>query len=92
MTDKKPEDKADKPPKEIHITIDRQKFALPEQSLTGATLRELAEPDVGPDRDLFLESGADEEDVLIGAADEVHLRNGMHFFTAPASIQPGRAG
>ena len=84
-------EKATKPPKDVRFTIDRQKFKMPAQELTGAVLRTLAEPNVGADRDLFLETEGATEDQPIGDADSVMLKDGMHFFTAPASIQPGRA-
>lgn len=84
-------DPGDKKPKQIDFTIDRQSFEVPKQPLTGALLRDLAEPNIGPDRDLYLEAKGDKEDKLIELSQEVQLKDGMHFFTAPASIQPGHA-
>jgi hypothetical protein len=78
-------------PKEIEIKIDRQKIKLPKQDLTGQILRTLAEPDIGADRDLYLEGKGHDEDQLIENDESVHLKDGMHFFSAPASIQPGHA-
>lgn len=77
-------------PKTLSIHIDRKLYKTSSESLTGAELRALPEPDVGAQLDLYLEvPGGD--DRLIGAADAVELENGMHFFSAPSTINPGRA-
>lgn len=91
MSDHQDNANAQKPPKEIEFTIDAQIFLLPKQELTAENLRVLAEPDIGPDRDLYLEGKGHHEDKLIAAGEVVQLKDGQHFFTAPATITPGRA-
>lgn len=85
-TEKKPE----KPDKQIVIHIDRKQFKVDAESMTGTELRTLPEPDIGPEFDLWLEVPAGEDD-RIDADEQVQLKNGMHFFTAPSTINPGRA-
>lgn len=83
------------PPHEDHqqitIVIDREHFRVPERSITGAELRNLPNPPIGPDRDLYLEVKGPGDDRLIEPTDVVELEEGMHFFTAPATITPGDA-
>ena len=56
--------------------------------MTGAELRRLPHPPIGPDRDLFevVPGGSDKK---IADGDVVEMRNGLRFFTAPAQINPG---
>ena len=73
---------------EIVIFIDRKEYTAPSEEMTGAEIRALPNPPIGPDRDLWLEvPGGDDE--KIGDDQVVELRSGMHFFTAPATITPG---
>jgi hypothetical protein len=74
-------------PKMFEIKIDRMNYKV--SVLTGAQLRQLPEPDIGPDRDLF-EVVPGGSDVKIEADAKVEMRNGLRFFTAPAQINPGR--
>jgi hypothetical protein len=57
-------------------------------TMTGAELRALATPPIGPERDLFevVPGGTDRK---IEDGHPVTLRNGMRFFTAPSHINPG---
>lgn len=73
----------------VKIRIDREDFTVTQQFLTGAELRALPNPDIGPDRDLFevVPGGSDKK---IELTDRVEMRNGLRFFTAPAQINPGR--
>ncbi|QIG97603.1 multiubiquitin domain-containing protein [Bradyrhizobium sp. 6(2017)] len=70
------------------IKIDRTEFKVKEHFLTGAQLRALPNPPIGPDRDLFevVPGGSDEK---IADTQEVKMRDGLRFFTAPAQINPG---
>jgi hypothetical protein len=72
------------------IQIDRVHYTVEQPSLTGAELRGLVNPPVGPDRDLFevVPGGTDRK---IEASDVVQMRNGLRFFTAPSHINPGGA-
>jgi len=76
-------------PVEFHIKIDRIEYRVTQEELTGAQLRQLPKPPIGPDRDLF--------EVIPGQADRkiddtyvVEIFNGKRLFTAPAHINPGR--
>lgn len=83
---------AKKPPKsdkQIVIHIDRKQFKVAEGEMTGAQLRVLPDPDVGSEFDFWLEVPGG-EDRQIGNEESVKLKNGMHFFTAPSVINPGR--
>ena len=75
-------------PKHFDIQIDRQHFKVEAPSLTGAQIRQLPSPPIGPDRDLFevVPGGPDRK---IADTDVVQMRDGLRFFTAPAQINPG---
>jgi hypothetical protein len=70
------------------IKIDRIEYQVHERKRTGAQLRNLVHPPVGPERDLF-EVVPGGSDVKIGDEIEVKMRDGLRFFTAPAQINPG---
>lgn len=71
------------------IKIDRAEYKVHERKLSGAELRALPRPAIGPDRDLFevVPGGSDRK---IEASAEIKMRDGLRFFTAPAQINPGR--
>ncbi len=77
-----------KPDKEFVIHIDRKQFKVDRSPITGAEIRQLA--GLGPDVDLYLEETGDAEDRLIADDEPVDLRNGLHFFSTPRHITPGR--
>lgn len=79
-----------KPEKRAIIKIDRTEYTVHEKSLTGAQLRALPRPPIGPERDLFevVPGGTDRK---IENSPFVKIRDGMRFFTAPAQINPGAA-
>lgn len=83
--------KPEKGPNQYRIQIDRVHFTITESELTGAELRQLPEPPIGPDRDLFevVPGGTDEK---IEDTASVQIRNGQRFFTAPSQINPGAGG
>lgn len=72
----------------FEIKIDRTHFKVDEAYLTGAQLRLLPQPPIGPERDLFevVPGGSDEK---IADTQKVKMRDGLRFFTAPAQINPG---
>ena len=76
--------------KQIVIHIDRKPFKVEQEELTGTELRELPDPHIGPEFDLWLEVPGG-EDRRIEDGESVKLREGMHFFTAPRVINPGRS-
>jgi hypothetical protein len=77
-----------KKPKEYKIKIDRVEYEVSQRELTGAELRRLPSPPIGPDRDVFeVVPGQPDQKVEDGAV--VEISNGKRFFTAPAHINPG---
>lgn len=72
----------------FRIKIDRTDYEVRERFLTGVQLRQLPKPPIGPDRDLFevVPGGTDKK---IADDEEVRMRDGLRFFTAPAQINPG---
>ena len=73
----------------IPIKIDQRPYKAPKSPMTGAELRTLAEPPIGTDRDLFLEVPGPGDDQRVGDAQPVGLKPGMHFYSAPKTINPG---
>lgn len=73
----------------IPIQIDHKPYKAPKTPMTATELRVLADPDVGSDRDLFLTVPGPADDDLIEDGSSVNLTPGMHFYTAPRSINPG---
>jgi len=70
------------------IHIDKAEYRVDGPTITGAKLRAVPPTPIGPEFDLYEEVPGG-EDVLIREDMVVHLRSGMHFFTAPANINPG---
>ena len=90
---KLPSDPSPPRPGDLTIRIDRKEYRvsrnlLNDGKMTGAQIRRLADPDIGEDRDLFevVPGGSDRK---IESDDEVVIRNGLRFFSAPAQINPG---
>ena len=77
--------------KKVTIHIDKETFQVEQASMTGAELRRLPTPPVGPDRDLFEVVPGPADDLRIEDNQSVELKDGMHFFTAPSTINPGDA-
>ena len=75
-------------PVKFQIQIDRIHYTIEQAQMTGAQLRNLPQPPIVPDRDLFevVPGGSDRkiDDTAI-----VEMRNGLRFFTAPGTINPG---
>jgi hypothetical protein len=72
----------------FEIQIDRHHYTVTLHEMTGLQLRHLPKPPIGPNRDLFevVPGGSDKK---ISDDQEVKMRNGLRFFTAPAQINPG---
>jgi hypothetical protein len=74
---------------EFDIHIDRKPYVTSRHEMTGAELRHLAGL---PDNvDLYREEEGDIEDELISDGDLVKLRPGLHFYSTPSHVTPGRA-
>jgi|GEM_PF-540743 len=85
----KPQSKPDST-KEIPIKIDETPYKAPKEVMTGAELRQLAKPPIGPDRDLRLVDPGpqDDIDIDIDDTDAVTLKPGMHFKSRPRAHVP----
>ena len=70
------------------IQIDRKRYKWSDKVITGSQIRRLAQPPIPPERDLFkiVRVGSDQK---IGDNDEVPVHDGLRFFTAPSTINPG---
>jgi len=73
----------------IVIHIDKKKYEIKGTQITGAELRELPEPDISAEYDLFevVPGGEDRE---VKDSDAINVKDGSHFFSAPRNITPGR--
>lgn len=94
---KSPEDlrpPGDKDGDELHpgekrtIVIDGKKYRAPAPAMTGAQLRRLADPNIGPEYDLWQEIPGD-EDNLVDDKDRIKLHDGMGFYSSSRDINPG---
>jgi hypothetical protein len=81
--------KPDKDDKFIPITIDTRPYKAPKTPMSAKELRELADPDIGADRDLWRTVPGPADDVLVNDGSSVDLEAGMHFYSAPRTINPG---
>lgn len=91
MSEQSTHEKEPKKPKEFHIKIDRVEYEVTHETMTGAELRQLPNPPIGPERDLY-EVVPGQADRKVGDADIVEIVNGKRLFTAPGHINPGAAG
>jgi hypothetical protein len=87
MTDQ-PNDETKKP-HEFQIQIDRTHYTVAKEQMTGSELRQVPNPPIGPERDLF-EVVPGHPDRKVGENDSIEIKSGARFFTAPAHINPGK--
>lgn len=73
----------------ITIHIDRANYKVDEATLTGLQIRAIPVPAIGPELDLYLIVPGPGDDILVGDGQQIELKEGMRFFTAPRSINPG---
>ena len=78
-----------KPERSIVVHIDRHRFEAPKNPMTGAELRQLPRPPIGPERDLWQIVPGPADDIKIVDDQLVKLHDGLHFYTAPTTINPG---
>ncbi len=76
--------------KPLRIHIDRTPYEVAEHQLTGTQLRELPNPPIAADFDLWLEERGDVEDELVVPTEPLKLKQDMHFYSAPTKINPGQ--
>lgn len=74
--------------KSFTVQIDRTQYVLNEIRLTGADLRQIPSPPIPPDRDLF-QIIPGRPDKKIEDEDRILITDGLRFFTAPNTINPG---
>jgi len=72
----------------FHIQIDREHYEVSGAEMTGSLLRQVPPTPIPPERDLF-EVVPGHPDRKIENDDVVEIRNGLRFFTAPGTINPG---
>ena len=70
------------------IRIDREQYEWPEEKISGAQLRGLPPTPIPPERDLF-QVVPGHTDRQIKDDDTVEVHDGIRFFTAPNTINPG---
>ncbi len=78
-------------PEKFIIHIDHKTYLATTSVMTGAELRQLAQPPIGPDRDLFRVVPGQADDIKVANTDAVALQKGMQFYSAPGTINPGQA-
>lgn len=76
------------PDKTFEIQIDRVQYGLKGNRVTGADIRRLPEPPIPPARDLF-EIIPGHPDRKVADDDRILITDGLRFFTAPNTINPG---
>jgi len=75
---------------EIPIILDHKEYKVPPGTITGLQLRALPTPHLGTDVDVWeVVPGGD--DIKIGDNQPVAIKPGMHFYSAPRTINPGMA-
>ena len=74
--------------KVFDIQIDRAHYEVAQTRITGADLRNIPTPPIPLDRDLF-EVIPGRPDRKVEASDRILVRDGLRFFTAPNTINPG---
>ena len=90
MEEKPNQDGLDKPElgKGFTIQIDRVQYIVFEEKITGVDLRRVPPTPIPPERDLFeIIPGHPDEKVKDEAT--IVIRDGLRFFTAPNTINPG---
>jgi hypothetical protein len=74
---------------DIIIHIDHKKYETEKRCMTGAELRRLPTPPIGPEYDLWLETPGPGDDEKIQDTQEVHLKSGMSFYSVLGKVNPG---
>ena len=70
------------------ILINRTEYVVTENPMTGADLRRVPTPPIPPDRDLF-QIIPGRPNKKIEDDERVRITDGLRFFTAPNTINPG---
>jgi hypothetical protein len=91
MTDTAPSSAGHNQPSTFRIQIDRVHYEVHQEEMTGEQIRHIPPVPIPEDRDLY-EVRLGEQDLLVGDAQVVRIRDGLRFFTAPHHINPGCRG
>ena len=78
-------------PKAFHIRIDRAEYKVSAEKLSGAEIRLIPPTPIPADRDIF-QVIPGHPDLKIKDDDTVEIYDGLRFFTAPNTINPGKDG
>lgn len=73
----------------ITIYVNRHPFRVADQPVTGAALKELPTPPIGPDLDLVRIMHGGESDLFVRPDEVVELEDGTEFFAVPRTIMAG---
>jgi hypothetical protein len=73
----------------VPITIDEVKYNAPSNKMTGQQLRNVPQPPVPANRDLWLEEPGPKDDELIRPEGTYEIKPGSRYYTAPSTINPG---
>lgn len=76
------------PGEKLTIVIDAKQYRAPTRKMTGAQLRRLAEPNIGPEYDLWQEVPCG-DDNIVDDKERITLRDGMGFYSSSRDINPG---
>lgn len=77
-----------RPGEKLTIVIDGKKYRAPARVMNGVQLRRLAEPNIGPEYDLWQEVPGG-EDNLVDDKERIKLADGMGFYSSSCEINPG---
>lgn len=88
ITDNPVPDKDDPARKVFTIRVDRIEYEWPKEKITGAQVRTLPATPIPEERDLF-QVVPGHSDRKIKDDDTVEVHDGLRFFTAPGTINPG---
>lgn len=73
----------------VPVYIDRVHYDAPSHQMTGQALRDLPNPPVPADRDLWQEVQGPTDDILIRPEGHYVVKTWAHYYTAPTTINPG---
>lgn len=87
----RPDEKKDKPNDNPHdkwsIHIDKKQYFVEKNPITGAELKALA--GITGDFDIFKVIPGAGDDIKVGDAEAVEIKNGDHFYSVPKTLNPG---
>jgi hypothetical protein len=76
----------------ITIYVNRHPFRVARRPVTGAVLKEMPTPPIGPDSDLIRIMHGGESDLFVQPDEVVELEDGTEFFAVPRTIMAGASG